>query len=229
MKPLELGWGNPTFLLPYWNEIDLRFPSSIANHYIFGHIAELEQSIKKLHCQEKNANVSNKHIVIGNGATQLLVGILKILNKPVTAREPYFSRFRNFAEVAGVSWNRQENGIELVTTPNNPDGSVTIVEVESVLNPILIHDLSYNWLQYTVPVEYDKEIMIFSLAKCTGHASTRIGWAILKDEALAGKLKDYVEYSTCGVSIEAQTKANALIESQFNSKNTVFQFGKEII
>lgn len=67
--------------------------------------------------------------------------------------------------------------IELVTSPNNPDGSTR----QAVVNRergILIHDLAYYWPQYT-PISFpaDNDIMLFTVSKSTGHAGTRIGYA----------------------------------------------------
>lgn len=65
--------------------------------------------------------------------------------------------------------------IELVTSPNNPDGSSR----EAVVNRnqgILVHDLAYYWPQYT-PISFpaDHDIMLFTVSKSTGHAGTRLG------------------------------------------------------
>lgn len=66
--------------------------------------------------------------------------------------------------------------IELVTSPNNPDGSIR----QAVVNGtgVLVHDLAYYWPQYT-PISYraDNDIMLFTVSKCTGHAGTRLGYA----------------------------------------------------
>lgn len=66
--------------------------------------------------------------------------------------------------------------IELVTSPNNPDGGLR----EAVVNQdqgVLIHDLAYYWPQYTSisspPADHD--IMLFTVSKSTGHAGTRLG------------------------------------------------------
>lgn len=66
--------------------------------------------------------------------------------------------------------------IEMVTSPNNPDG----FSREAVVNRDegkLVHDLAYYWPQYTpitAPADYD--IMLFTVSKCTGHAGSRIGY-----------------------------------------------------
>lgn len=65
--------------------------------------------------------------------------------------------------------------IELVTSPNNPDGFVR----QSVVNRsggILVHDLAYYWPQYTpITAPADHDLMLFTVSKTTGHAGMRIG------------------------------------------------------
>jgi len=65
--------------------------------------------------------------------------------------------------------------IELVCSPNNPDGAIR----EAVLSSesgIAVHDLAYYWPQYTaITKRADHDIMLFTVSKSTGHAGTRIG------------------------------------------------------
>lgn len=66
--------------------------------------------------------------------------------------------------------------IELITTPNNPDGIIREATVNRGDQGKLIHDLAYYWPQYTPitsPANFD--IMLFTASKCTGHAGSRIG------------------------------------------------------
>lgn len=69
--------------------------------------------------------------------------------------------------------------IELVTSPNNPDGYLN----EAVINRAggkLIHDLTNYWPQYTsITKPADHDLILFTASKCTGHAGTRIGYAFL--------------------------------------------------
>lgn len=227
MEILNLSWGHPAYLSTYWDKHKLSsIGDNLSTSYIIGGLPNLEASIRELHKQERNAQVDDKHIVIGNGASQLLVAILAVKGRPVTAVAPYFMRFRNFAEAANVPWKICPGGIELITTPNNPTGRVRLTG--SPLTPV--YDLCYNWPQYTHNVlHYNEDVMVFSLAKATGHASTRIGWAIFSSKALAKKVSDYIEHTTCGVSIEAQTKATIILQSQLNNPNSCFAEGRNIL
>lgn len=69
--------------------------------------------------------------------------------------------------------------IELVTSPNNPDGILR----ESMVNRsegILIHDLAYYWPQYTpITSIADHDVMLFTASKSTGHAGMRIGYILV--------------------------------------------------
>lgn len=75
------------------------------------------------------------------------------------------------------SYNKDGKYIEVVTSPNNPDGTVREAVVKNKGNyGKHIYDLAYYWPQYTPitrPGDYD--IMYFTLSKCTGHAGSRIG------------------------------------------------------
>ncbi|XP_012834595.1 PREDICTED: tryptophan aminotransferase-related protein 2-like [Erythranthe guttata] len=102
--------------------------------------------------------------------------------------------------------------IEMVTTPNNPDGFI----IEPVLNRakgMPVHDLAYYWPQYTaINSSADHDIMLFTVSKCTGHAGSRIGWAIVKDEAVARKMVKFIEVSTIGVSKEPQKRVGLCMD-----------------
>lgn len=67
--------------------------------------------------------------------------------------------------------------IELVTSPNNPDG-FTRYPVVNRSGGSLIHDLAYFWPQYTpISSPSENDLSLFTLSKSTGHAGMRIGLA----------------------------------------------------
>lgn len=72
-------------------------------------------------------------------------------------------------------FDKREPYIELVTSPNNPDGFVR----HSMVNRsggILVHDLAYYWPQYTpISSPADNDLTLFTVSKSTGHAGMRIG------------------------------------------------------
>lgn len=224
---LELDWGNPDFLQPYWelNPQSFSFDIDVNLSYQFTGLEELKTNIKRLHKKIRNANVENKHIVIGNGATHLLNGLINIHPTPlIYAESPCYHKFYEFARIGNKTWMNHPNAVEIVTLPNNPDTAR-----HSGTSQFLIHDLSYNWPTYGQTKEYDKDIMVFGLSKATGHASARIGWAIIKDESIAKKLEEWIHLNSCGVSYYSQLIANKIIKTQALSKDNVFEFGLNIL
>lgn len=224
-KKLDLSWGNPEFLVPYWKDKFVGCDSELPMGYKFGSENRLNSLVRCLHKVIGNAETDGYRIIFGHGATQLLIGLMKVLDYPVYADPPYFMRFPKFADYAGISWGQTQNAYQILTLPNNPDGN----SLYKYHNPQHLLDLSYNWPQYTDVQNYKDDVMVFSLAKATGHASTRIGWAIIKDEQLALELEKYVEMSTGGLSLDAQEKAMNVIDSQLHEDDTVFKYGKNVL
>uniref|UniRef100_A0A0E0BXQ4 Alliinase C-terminal domain-containing protein n=1 Tax=Oryza meridionalis TaxID=40149 RepID=A0A0E0BXQ4_9ORYZ len=99
--------------------------------------------------------------------------------------------------------------IELVCSPNNPDGAIREAVLDSKTgNGRTVHDLAYYWPQYTpITKRAAHDIMLFTVSKSTGHAGTRIGWALVKDRAIARKMTKFVELNTIGVSKDSQMRA----------------------
>lgn len=228
MEKLDMSWGSPAFLISYWESTpiitdDIKKPQP----YQFGSRDELKCAIRELHCLIGNANVENKHIVVAAGATQIVLGLMQVFKthmgiKSAWAEPPHFSRFPGLAKYAGLEWKKDRSSLRVGTIPNNPDGISVLHKKTDIL------DLTYNWPQYTKNmVKYDHPVMVFSLSKATGHASTRIGWAILEDEQLAQDLEQFVELSTSGLSIDSQVKAEKVIQSQLTKDWTVFKSGKK--
>lgn len=225
---LQMGYGNPAFLHPYWKNKQFN-PNAQPLSYMIGGSTSLKTTIAELHEKYGNADVEDKQIVIGNGATQVLIALLHSLGKPCWANSPYFNRFPIFADYAGVQWDSGKDNVQIITVPNNPDGSTDYIQYSKTA----IYDLSYHWEQYGHVTKFNKDIMVFSLAKATGHASTRIGWAVIKDPELATQVENYIEHSTAGVSAEAQYKAESILKTQMtlldNESSTVFHYGKEVL
>jgi len=65
--------------------------------------------------------------------------------------------------------------IELITSPNNPNGIIREPVVSGDLGK-LIYYLAYYWPQYTAitsPANHD--VMLFTISKYTGHVGSRTG------------------------------------------------------
>ena len=73
------------------------------------------------------------------------------------------------------AYNDDKAYIEMVTSPNNPDGELRGPVLKRA-NGMLVHDLAYYWPQFTaITNPVDQNIMLFTMSKCTGHAGSRIG------------------------------------------------------
>lgn len=194
---------------------------------------ELELQIRALHEVVGNAVTEGRHIVVGTGSTQLFQATLYALTSPdqpkptnIVSAAPFYSSYpavTDYLRSALFKWvgdaakfslgvEREEPYIEMVCSPNNPDGRIQHAIVNGTGH--VVHDLAYYWPHYTPITEAaDHDIMLFTLSKSTGHAGTRIGWAILKDEKVAKKMMKFVELNTIGVSHDSQVRATQIVKS----------------
>ncbi|KAM0987513.1 hypothetical protein COP2_011890 [Malus domestica] len=189
----------------------------------------LEAAVRRLHRTVGNAVVDgDRHIVVGTGSTQLYQAALYALTSPgrsepvsVVSAAPYYSSYPDETDYLcsalykwtgdAYAFNKTRHGpyIEVVNTPNNPDGTLREAVVKNRSDQgRLIHDLAYYWPQYTpITRPADHDIMYFTFSKSTGHAGSRIGWAIVKDREVARKMSKFVELSSLGVSKDSQQRA----------------------
>ncbi|KAH8951780.1 hypothetical protein BDL97_09G047700 [Sphagnum fallax] len=141
------------------------------------------------------------------------------------------TKFQQVAAAAGGggggrNHDRAASFIEVVTSPSNPEGS----NCQAVLHhqeggaagggpqqgssSSTIHDLAYYWPQYTpITAPADNPLMLFTFSKITGHAGTRLGWAIVEDKRIAMKMFEYIRVNTLGVSQDAQRRAFTVIRT----------------
>eukprot|EP00257_Ricinus_communis_P007635 XP_002524354.2 tryptophan aminotransferase-related protein 4 [Ricinus communis] len=251
--------GDPIFLEPFWLKHPassaILVPGWHRMSYEFNDGSliskELETQIRKLHTVVGNAKTDGRYIIFGAGATHLLnaaVHALSSYNNPsspsrVVASVPYYPVYKEQTEFfqsedykfSGdtLSWKNSVDSsskyIELVTSPNNPDGGLrkAVLQGESVKT---IHDFAYYWPHFTpIPAPADEDLMIFTLSKLTGHAGSRFGWAIIKDEAVYQRMVTYMSLSTYGVPRETQLRVLKLLKVVLNKAEgrEIFEFGLE--
>lgn len=216
--------------------------------------AELEKHVRLLHDAVGNAKTAGKYIVFGTGVTQLLNGLIISLSPNVSgdspalaakvvADVPYYPVFRRqtkFFQFKGYEWKGNasdyvntttpENFIELVTSPNNPDG---LLRHSIIKGSLAIHDHVYYWPHYTpIKEPSDEDIMLFSMSKYTGHSGSRFGWALIKDVKVYEKLVEYMTENTEGTSHDSQLRTLKLIKeillqmkTNRDTKNDINKFG----
>jgi L-tryptophan--pyruvate aminotransferase len=238
---LDLRFGNPYFLEPYWraHNNDITILSGTKMSYKKAMVnGPLKKAIVDIHNKIGNAETKDYHVIVGHGASQVISAALYALSlrgpKDVFATHPHFPRFEHFTMFAGngLTFHKRpplevvaDKWIQIITHPNNPDASIYPI---SRVMKYKVLDLCYMWPQYTEVTKYAEDIMVFSLAKATGHASTRIGWALVKDKAIADDMAHYIEMSTSGVSYEAKYYAERILVSQMIDFNgTCFKHGAD--
>lgn len=234
---INMGWGHPSYMQDYWRGAAagtfIGFDSGVQYQLDAGN-PDLIEIIRDLHKNEGNAVVEGSHIVIGNGATQIIRAVVSLYDNACAA-VPHYSRFRDFVineqNFIGfmvdedVRTNAKGSLLEIITTPNNPDGRISVATQNSDSG---LYDLCYNWPQYGNVTLMDEAQMVFSLSKATGHAGSRIGWGIFRDKGTADYVQAFIERETCGVSSDSQLKAIAIIRDQLSKPKTrrCFYFGR---
>ncbi|KAG4939508.1 hypothetical protein JHK82_045232 [Glycine max] len=248
------GSGDPYFMEPFWMRHAAGSAILVSGWHRMGYsysdgsyISQLlVEYIKKLHGIVGNAITEGKYIVFGSGSTQLLNAAVYALSPnssmspaKVVATAPYYPVYRTQTQFFNSrdfsyegetsSWKNKTDKnsifIEFVTSPNNPDGKLT-KEVLEGPNVKSIYDRAYYWPHFTaIPSPADDDLMIFTISKLTGHAGSRFGWAIVKDEAVYEKMLTYMDMNTMGVSREAQLRALKLLDVALEGDGKeIFQF-----
>ncbi|KAE8654414.1 Clathrin adaptor complexes medium subunit family protein isoform 1 [Hibiscus syriacus] len=160
---------------------------------------ELDRVIRRLHRVVGNAVVDDdRFIIVGNGSTQIFHALLYALSSP-DQPEPisvvaaalstrHIRRRRSSCDrgcingqgrrSASIRWSLHRGG-DFAQQP--------------------------RWLDSRNRAGHDA--MLFTFSKATGHAGSRIGWAIVKDKAIAAKMVKFIELSSIGVSKESQLRA----------------------
>ncbi|CAN0901190.1 Tryptophan aminotransferase-related protein 2 [Linum grandiflorum] len=258
---INLDHGDPTMYEQFWRETGDRativIPGWQSTSYFsdIGNLCwflepELSRQIVRLHSVVGNAITDGRHIVVGTGSTQLFLAILYALcpqnvTQPVSvvSMAPFYSSYPTTTDClrsglyrwAGDAATFGGDGafVELVTSPNNPDGFLR----DPVVNKkggILVHDLAYYWPQYTaVTAPVDHDISLFTVSKSTGHAGIRIGWALVKDAEVARKMTKFIELNSIGVSKDSQLRAAKIMKvvsdgesvSERSHSHSLFKFG----
>ncbi|MCL7042726.1 hypothetical protein MKW94_001722 [Papaver nudicaule] len=213
---------------------------------------ELERHLQELHAMVGNANSTGKFLVFGAGSTQLLNAAIYALSPedppsptrivgsipfyPLYKSQTDFFNSKNFEWEGDTSmwkntslpsgYNSSMNFIEFVTSPNNPDGKLkdpVLLEGPSVRT---IFDHAYYWPHYTaIPAPANEDLMIFTLSKLTGHASSRFGWALIKDQGVYERFINYMTLNSFGVSRDTQLRTLKLLKVVLGSGKELFDFG----
>ncbi|KAG8067306.1 hypothetical protein GUJ93_ZPchr0005g15490 [Zizania palustris] len=217
-----------TIVIPGWQTMS--YFSDVGNICWFLE-PRFEREVRRLHRLVGNAAAEGYHMLVGTGSTQLFQAAIYALSPPgaaagapmsVVSPVPYYSSYpavTDFLKSDMYRWAGDANTfdgetyIELVCSPNNPDGGIREAVLKSGTG-VAVHDLAYYWPQYTpITKAAAHDIMLFTVSKCTGHAGTRIGWALVKDRALAQRMNKFIELNTIGVSKDSQLRAAKILKA----------------
>ncbi|KAF5781848.1 putative alliinase, EGF-like domain, pyridoxal phosphate-dependent transferase, major [Helianthus annuus] len=231
--------GDPLFLEPFWMQHATESAVVISGWHRMSYryadyttmSKELENYIRKIHLLVGNAATEGRYIVFGIGSTQLLNAAVYALSSEnsssssnVLASIPFYPMYKaqtaffnsESFEFEGDTYSWQSNNsknnedvIEFVTSPNNPDGELK----KSVLGGKTIYDHAYYWPHFTpITGPSDHDLMIFTLSKLTGHAGTRFGWAVIKDKDVYEKVLNYISIADLGISKDTQLRVLKLLK-----------------
>lgn len=121
--------------------------------------------------------------------------------------------------------------VEIVTSPNNPDGRLRTQR--SSRASVVVLDHAYMWPHFTpvhapVTVTDPEQVALFTLSKLTGHASSRIGWAVVrKGSRLESLLRAFVARSTVGIPRDAQHRAVAALEAMVADRGGALHWAQQ--
>ncbi|GLT65408.1 hypothetical protein SLA2020_378440 [Shorea laevis] len=248
--------GDPYFLEPFWMQHASSSALLVSGWHRMGYTfsdqsfisQELESHIRALHSIVGNAVTTGRYIVFGAGSTQLLNAAVNALSSDnssspagVVALFPYYPVYKSQTDLfestkykfegdASLWENSTDNGtmkfIEFVTSPNNPDGQPRKAVLHGP-NAKAIYDHAYYWPHFSaIPAPADEDVMLFTISKLTGHAGSRFGWAIIKDEAVYERMTTYLSLNTFGVSRDSQLRALKLLKVVLrDGGREIFKFG----
>ncbi|KAI8543741.1 hypothetical protein RHMOL_Rhmol08G0241800 [Rhododendron molle] len=255
-RNINLDHGDPTMYERFWKQMGDKTTVVISGSQYISYFSdvtnicwflepEFAKAVIRLHKLVGNAITEGRHIVVGTGSTQLYQAALYALCPPdasepmsVVSAAPFYSSYplmTDFLKSGLFKWagdalkfSQDRPYIELVTSPNNPDGS-TRKPVVNQKDGILVHDLAYYWPQYTpINSPADHELMLFTVSKSSGHAGARIGWALVKDQEVARKMTEFIEINTIGVSKDSQLRAAKILQAVADSCDHVGTSPEEV-
>jgi L-tryptophan--pyruvate aminotransferase len=259
---LNMVGGQPAVFEEYWEEETELCASTKADFQTTyqgrvvgeGVYAPLEAEIRRLHNNVGNAETEGYEVVLGAGGTGVMNAVLYAIaaaqqngtTSNIFAQVPFYGNYvqqtantmaySSSGERAVLNFDSEadpsdSSTYEIVTYPNNPDGikrKALVADRERV-----IYDAIYYWPQFAeIDVKLEHEIMIFSASKHTGHAGSRLGWALVKNPAIAELMRTFVQREL-GISMDAQIRMtytlnylNHQFDSPPSTGQTFYEFGK---
>ncbi|KAK9816534.1 hypothetical protein WJX72_001636 [[Myrmecia] bisecta] len=238
---LDASSGTPLLFEDFWlNHPEAHTHIEAHDHlgYAFSHHPALESAIRGIHAMVGNAITEGREVVLGIGSSQLISAAMFALSTSgatnIYAEAPYYNAYKSYASFWNTSrfqWSGEVpdgNGssiIEIITSPNNPDGRLRKPHIPGAKR---IYDHAYYWPHYTPitgPVAYgDTDVALFTLSKLTGHAGSRVGWAIVTDPNVAERMRAFCT-AAGGIVNENQLRAISVLEHTISTQGEIFEYG----
>lgn len=215
------------------NTIQYQYISSdynATNPYQGQLIPLLADKIVELHTIIGNIkNIDKKNIVIGQGGTELINALSYACKELysngntmyVYARPPYYNGYPNAyihldaknIEFSSSSALDPSTVIEYVTYPNNPTNDAREPEYQNKA-ACTIYDDVYFWPSlFDNITELDTSVSIFSMSKLSGHAGTRLGWALVDDMDIVNKMQEFLDTVQIAVAIDSQYRTYNILNA----------------
>ena len=223
LTKINLKVGEPVFYKKYWDSQNVIPKKSDS---LFNYPKNNESTINSiisLHNLIHGYELKPENIIIGNGASQIISAAAYAVDLPeLKVPPPYWRRIKELCKIGYyssenvVAENTSQSENLVITSPNNPDG--VVYSYDQILLASFV-DCCYNWPQYVHMGLVHKiipKISIYSLSKCLGLAGLRMGWAVVTDDLLANKMRQFIEVSTAGVNVKTQSIAYDYINHTVN-------------
>lgn len=211
---IDIGMGQPHIWQELYDKYTLVQKLNVL--YPLENDEKFDKNLIKLHKQIGNYIPSNTDkIVYGNGSSQVLMSIFYALgtihdNLIVYQRSPRYILHNTQLELLNIRSTSNINDIkdtdylvEIVTSPNNPDGYNRKLSIPSNL---VILDAVYDWPWYNSEgndwiYKYREKggtvIPLYSFSKTFGLAGQRLGYAFIDEKSeLLPYIQNYIEQST---------------------------------
>jgi len=220
---LDLGWGNPYFLLEVLNKevtsirlkpqnyMDVVYEDDMGNEKLLKYCKDITESL---------TGNKYKHYLITNGATQAINTVMRVwqfereLAYCVTGELGY-PFYPGIVEKNGL-WHKTldinnheidlEDEMVLIDSPSNPLGdqisdTVYIKDRENVVWDAVYHSPIYNANMQAMP---NHEVYINSFSKFLGVTGARVGWLATNDSHDYSRFKNESLYENATVSQPGQ-------------------------
>lgn len=224
----NLAIGDPSALFWYhvWDQEELKNGLSFmeAKYPSINGMNNLVQSLKDL-------NQGYEHVVIGNGAKQCLMAAMWAFQETeglfgVVPHTPInWPSFPTITEITGGVWDPNKEAprlgsLDLIAYPGNPFSQRPAEDRLFHIWDAVYASETYGWDGWA-----PKHIVkISSVSKLLGLPGLRVGWILTNDAKIAHKAKQYIEFTTSGVSGPGQRMAKIALW-YYASKAPYFQKG----